>query len=143
MFRNAEESHQHSLQTLNQLYEYDDFMESITTLVDLGCGDGLDLQWWSTRTTRDDTPVPLNIQCTGVDTLETLKIAKKYSNIRYQRTDFENTPVEFSKKFKFDVLWCHDAFQYCIKPIETLKKDRKSTRLNSSHIPLSRMPSSA
>ena len=27
--------------------------------------------------------------------------------------------------------------------IETVKPDRKSTRLNSSHIPLSRMPSSA
>ena len=29
-----------------------------------------------------------------------------------------------------------------VKPVEE-KKDRKSTRLNSSHIPLSRMPSSA
>ena len=28
-------------------------------------------------------------------------------------------------------------------PLEALEKDRKSTRLNSSHIPLSRMPSSA
>ena len=28
-------------------------------------------------------------------------------------------------------------------PMVILKKDRKSTRLNSSHIPLSRMPSSA
>ena len=45
MFRNAEESHQHSLETLNQLYEYDDFMMSIGTLADIGCGDGKDLEW--------------------------------------------------------------------------------------------------
>ena len=28
-FRNHDESHQHSLQTLNTLFEYDDFMESM------------------------------------------------------------------------------------------------------------------
>ena len=50
MFRNEEESHQHSLQTLNQLYEYDDFMMSIKTVADLGCGTGKDLIWWATNT---------------------------------------------------------------------------------------------
>jgi hypothetical protein len=34
-FRNDEERHEHSLKTLNTLFEYDDFMESIGTLVDL------------------------------------------------------------------------------------------------------------
>ena len=34
-------------------------------------------------------------------------------------------------------------FQETVKIYEQGKKDRKSTRLNSSHIPLSRMPSSA
>ena len=33
--------------------------------------------------------------------------------------------------------------QQLIDIVVNLKKDRKSTRLNSSHIPLSRMPSSA
>ena len=36
-----------------------------------------------------------------------------------------------------------EAGQYFIELQNTMKKDRKSTRLNSSHIPLSRMPSSA
>ena len=120
-FRNAEESHAHSLEILNLLYEYDDFMESVGSVVDLGCGDGLDLEWWATRTTRDDTPVPLNIRCTGIDILDTLRVSKKYSNIIYQKIDFENVN-ELTKKFKFDVLWCHDAFQYTINPISTLKK---------------------
>jgi SAM-dependent methyltransferase len=120
-FRNAEESHAHSLQTLNMLYEYDDFMASIDTLVDLGCGTGLDLEWWATRTTRDDVPQPLNIDCIGVDLAPQLTIAKRYSNIIYQPVDFE-TQIYPKKKKLFDVLWCHDSFQYALDPIETLSQ---------------------
>lgn len=121
MFRNAEESHRHSLQTLNMLYEYDDFMASINTLVDLGCGSGSDIEWWATRTTREDVPRPLNIDCIGVDLASQLSVAKKYPNITYQSVDFETTVIP-KKKTLFDVLWCHDAFQYCINPIETLSR---------------------
>jgi SAM-dependent methyltransferase len=120
MFRNPEESHQHSLQTLNWLYEHDDFMASIDTLIDLGCGAGQDLEWWATRTTRDDNPEPLNISCTGLDVNESLQIARQYPNITYQKNDFEKLVYTPYKK-KYDVLWCHDAFQYVINPLETLK----------------------
>lgn len=118
MFKNAEESHQHSLQTLNKLYEYDDFMMSIRTVADLGCGTGEDLVWWATRTMRDDRQTKLNIKCQGIDILNRLPIAVQYPNITYQRADFEvkiNAPPE-----KFDILWCHDAFQYVVDPIKTL-----------------------
>lgn len=121
MFRNAEESHIHSLQTLNMLYEYDDFMASINTMVDLGCGDGLDLEWWATRTTRNDTQYPLNIDCTGVDLLPQLRISKKHTNITYQSVDFE-TEIHPKKKKLFDILWCHNSFQYAVNPIETLSR---------------------
>lgn len=120
MFKNSQESHEHSLDILNLLYEYDDFMESIGTVVDLGCGQGADLEWWATRTTRDDPPQPLNIRCFGIDQHKTLSVAKKYSNIIYQQSNFEDKEW-VPKKTKFDVLWCHDAFQYVINPIETLK----------------------
>lgn len=119
-FRNPEESHQHSLETLNWLYEHDDFMASIGTLVDLGCGAGLDLEWWATRTSRDDSSEPLNINCTGVDLCDTPIIARKYANITYQKTDFE-LEIYTPRKKKYDVLWCHDSFQYVINPIDTLK----------------------
>lgn len=119
-FQNHEQSHAHSLETLNWLYEHDDFMASIDTLIDLGCGSGLDLEWWATRTTRDDTPQPLNINCTGLDLAESLSIARRYPNAVYQRNNFEQQ-IYTPKKKKYDVLWCHDAFQYAINPLQTLK----------------------
>jgi trans-aconitate methyltransferase len=119
LLANSEQSHAHSQQTLNALYEYDDFMESIATMVDLGCGTGLDLEWWATRTTRDDNPQPLDIKCTGVDVLDQLSIARQYPNITYQKTDFEGT-IHTPVKNKFDILWSHDSFQYAINPIATL-----------------------
>jgi SAM-dependent methyltransferase len=108
----------HSLETLNMFIEYDDFMESIGTVADLGCGaEGNDLIWWATRTTRDEYRTPLKIKCTGIDIFPKLPVAKEYPNITFQSTDFENTIHG-----KYDVLWCHDAFQYCVNPIETLNK---------------------
>lgn len=119
-FRNAEESHDHSREILDLFYEYDDFMASIGTLVDMGCGTGLDLEWWATRTTREDTPKPLNIKCTGIDRSPALEMAQQYSNIGYRSQDFEDDIEIYGKKY--DVVWCHDAFQYAMNPVATLSK---------------------
>jgi SAM-dependent methyltransferase len=118
-FSRPELSHQHSLETLNCLYEYDDFMESIDTLVDVGCGTGLDLEWWATRTTRDEKAIPLNIRCLGVDLMTELPMAYRYPNIQYCSQDFEN-PITMHKH-KYDIVWCHDAFQYAVNPLATLE----------------------
>jgi ubiquinone/menaquinone biosynthesis C-methylase UbiE len=119
-FTHPTDSHQHSLQTLNQLYEYDDFMFSIRNMVDLGCGTGEDLEWWSTRKTRDENPQPLEIQCTGVDLHQTFALDRKYENLHYQQADFE---AEINMPDKgFDILWCHDSFQYALNPMQTLSQ---------------------
>jgi SAM-dependent methyltransferase len=117
-FKNAQESHEHSLKTLNDLYEHDDFMESIARVADLGCGyDALDLQWWATRTTRDDDAVALNIQCTGIDLIEGISREARLPNISYQHSDLET--IQPSKR-AHDILWCHNTFQYMINPIQCL-----------------------
>jgi len=120
-FATLEQSHEHSKRVLDMLYEYDDFMSSISTLVDLGCGKGADLKWWATRTTRDDNPQPLNIQCKGLDILPALSLADQLPNVKFHRQDFEE-PLELLGDKKYDVLWCHDAFQYCVNPVATLAR---------------------
>lgn len=117
-FAHPEDSHLHSLQVLNRLYEYDDFMVSIKTVLDLGCGSGDDLAWWATRTTRDENPEPLNIRCTGVDLVPKVDLTKKYNNVLYQYVDFESDIAPTPQGF--DVLWCHDSFQYAHSPVKTL-----------------------
>jgi len=118
-FKNSQESHNHSLQTLNVFYEHDDFMESVGRVVDLGCGlDALDLQWWARATTRDDSPIPLNINCTGVDQLDRICDPARKAGIAYTRLDIESWQ---STKRQYDVLWCHDVFQYMINPMQCLR----------------------
>jgi len=121
-FAHPGDSHNHSLETLNQLVEYDEFMESITSVVDLGCGTGDDINWWATRTTREEVPKPLNISCTGVDLAIDLAAVgqHQYPNVSYQSVDFENAIT--APLGGFDVLWCHDAFQFAQSPISTLSK---------------------
>ncbi len=119
-FSSTSASHLHSLETLNAIFEYDDFMLSIASICDVGCGTGEDLYWWATRTTRDEeAPVPLNIKCTGYDSYYTeLPGSKQHKNITFKNTDFEN--ILRPKTKSYDVIWCHDAFQYALHPLDTL-----------------------
>jgi SAM-dependent methyltransferase len=120
-FGSALASHRHSLQVLDTLYQFDDFMQSVKNVVDMGCGAGLDMLWWTTRTTRDTNPRPLNIRCVGID-LEEAKGGTHQRNIGYLYQDFER-PILVPKQH-FDVLWCHDAFQYVQDPFRTLSQWR-------------------
>jgi SAM-dependent methyltransferase len=119
-FTRPDDSHNHSLETLNQLLQYDDFMGSIRNVLDLGCGNGQDLVWWATQTTRDDNPQPLNIRCTGIDLAPELPAAKSHNNIFYNCGNFEKSILEIPSGF--DVLWCHDAFQFAHTPVATLSQ---------------------
>ena len=67
LFQTPEASHQHSLQTLESIAAYDDFMENIRVVCDMGCGNGLDILWWANSTYRDDDDIPRsrNYDCYG------------------------------------------------------------------------------
>ena len=91
-------------------------MESVGTVLDLGCGiELLDLEWWATRTTRDEDPVPLNITGHGVNLGD--KPARKVPGVSYSKKDISDWQ---SSKKKYDVLWCHDVFQYLLNPYQAL-----------------------
>jgi|15BtaG_2_1085339.scaffolds.fasta_scaffold01443_6 SAM-dependent methyltransferase len=114
-FSSLQESHKHSLETLDLLYAYSDFMESVDSMCDIGCGkEGLDLEWWATREIDDgDVSIPLNIKCHGIDIND--KLLLEHDNVTYTKHDFE-TPMDK----QFDVLYSHDSFQYALNPLQTL-----------------------
>lgn len=49
IFKTDQDSHAHSLQTLNLIANYDDFMDSIRVIADMGCGSGADINWWAIK----------------------------------------------------------------------------------------------
>ena len=112
-----QDSHTHSLDTLNLLAEYDDFMESIGTVADMGCGQGYDLDWWANRNTNEDAPQPLNIQCTGIDIKNTFDKKYKSPNINIVEADIEDSKLDHNQ---FDVIYAHNILQYCINPLQTI-----------------------
>ena len=130
MFADAHESHAHSMQTLQYLDGFVDFKLSIKHLLDIGSGEGLDLDWWANATDGDlDNPQPLNIKCVGLDR----KPKQPYNceNIMLVKHDFNTTErLPFSER-KFDVVWCHDALQYAHSPLHLLGAISKQMSVNS------------
>jgi len=126
--KNAYASHEHSLEILNIIYGYDTFMESLKVIADMGCGAGLDTQWWATLTTRDTPPEPYNYKVYAVDRdLAQLDpdITKYYTNVIPIEADFESRIIPVG----VDLIWAHDSFQYAHNPLQCLSawKDTLNT----------------
>lgn len=115
-FDNAIHSHQHSLAVLNLLHEHDTFMESVSTIADMGAGQCLDTVWWASATTRDDPQQSLNLKCFAVDIKPMTVDFDPPANFTYVQRNFEKACLPMP----VDVIWCHDAFQYAVNPIGTL-----------------------
>ena len=116
-FGSPHEKHEHSFKNvLSYMYEYDDFMESVGRVIDLGCDvEATDMLWWANATTRDETQTPLGIKCVGVNTFEKLNV--KHSSISYQNHDIESLN---RVKRTFDIVWCYDQLQYLLNPYQAL-----------------------
>ena len=83
----------------------------------------------------------------GVDTrVEYLEAARAAApeNARFEEADVMSLPYGYAE---FDLVCCHRVLHHVRRPelavSELARVDRKSTRLNSSHLTQSRMPSSA
>lgn len=109
-------SHDHSLNILELISLYDSFMDSLTVIADMGCGAGLDIRWWATLESRDDPPVPYNYTCYAIDK-DISQLDDMPKNVIPIQGNFEDKLMPR----KIDLLWSHDAFQYAINPMATLK----------------------
>jgi trans-aconitate methyltransferase len=126
LFRNKYESHEHSLNTLELISVYDDFMDSITTIADMGCGSGLDITWFATLCDRDDPPRPYNYDCYAVDK-DLSKMDKNLPpNVNLIQSDFS----ELILPKKMDLILSHDSLQFSINPLHTLKVWNKQMNVN-------------
>lgn len=114
-----QESHDHSLTNLALLEQYSSFMESIGTMLDIGCGRGYDLNWWATRKLEDDSgsQIPLNIKCTGIDLKNQFDTSLSNPNITVVEDDMEDSKLKHNS---FDVINAHNVLQYALNPIQTL-----------------------
>lgn len=117
-FRNAIDSHEHSLEFLNLLYVHDSFLDSLQVVADMGCGAGLDTEWWATLYTRDDPPEPRNYIVYAVD--KDLKFFEPEVADLPNVYTFESDYTEKCLPRKVDLIWSHDSFQYSLEPLRTL-----------------------
>lgn len=129
MFKNPEDSHDHSRGVLDMLYQYDSFLDSIKVVADMGCGSGLDVKWWAELTTRDDPPEPHNYIVYAVDRdvskIERSLLAKN-DNIRVVESDYDSVHLPLQA----DLVWSHDSFQYSLNPLHTLSHWNKYMNVN-------------
>ena len=116
-FTSQELAYQHSKKhILDLFYQYDDFMESIGRVVDLGCDtEALNMLWFADAVTNDDIQEPLNIKCVGQSNIDRLLV--KHNSISFQK----GSPESLNKtKKKFDVLFCHDTLHFIMNPYQAL-----------------------
>jgi hypothetical protein len=128
LFKNAHASHEHSLEVLNEIYGYDSFLDGIRSMADMGCGAGLDVNWWATLETRDYPSVPRDIKVYAVD-----------NNIKQLELDIGEIknviPIDgdFTKRIvpvEVDLIWSHDSFQFVKDPFECLRIWRNTLNVN-------------
>lgn len=127
-FNNPLHSHQHSLEVLNLINQYDEFMESVTSIADFGCGAGYDINWWSrleyTEYVEDKDGNVIgevlrkrNYRCYAVDRNVEKIDAELLPTVHVIPGDIEKRQLLSAP---VDVVWCHNVFQYFVNPINTL-----------------------
>jgi len=128
-FANHYLSHEHSLDILNLLYGYDSFLDSLSVIADMGCGAGLDAEWWATLETRDEPVEPRNYKVYAVDRnlSQVDHDTRQIPNISWLEYDFEEPSI---LPQKVDLMWSHDAFQYVTNPLNTLANWNRQLNVN-------------
>jgi len=128
LFKNPDESHEHSRKTLDLIYKYDDYLDSLTVVADMGCGAGFDAKWWATLQTRDDPPEFHNYIVYAVDQniqqIDPSILA--LPNVHPIEGNFEERVIPR----QVDLLWAHDVFQYSLNPLKCLQTWKSSMNVN-------------
>lgn len=128
LFNNGLQSHAHSLTVLDHIRKYDDFLDTITTVADMGCGNGHDINWWSrleyleisedSSGNEHENWRKRNYICYAVDRdIKQIETGMLPDNVHAIEGDFEKRVLSRA----VDFMWSHDSFQYALNPLNTLK----------------------
>ena len=105
-----------SQEILNHLDQYEEFMDQLEIIADMGSGKGEHSHWWATRTKEDKTPRRYTV--VAIDDKVQVENRFRVNNVRQVRKDFSETGLQ---KNKVDLIWCYDTFQYATDPFGTLR----------------------
>jgi len=129
LFKTIHDSYRHSLEVLETVYGYDSFLDNISVVADMGCGFGLDTEWWATLMTRDDPPEPRNYVVYAVDkNIKNIdpEILAANPNIKVIEGDFEERIIPR----QVDLMWAHDCLQYSKNPLKCLATWKQTMNVN-------------
>jgi predicted TPR repeat methyltransferase len=103
-------------------------MDNLQVIADMGCGAGLDANWWATVTTRDEPHDPRNYLVYAVDqnTKQLETDVPLLPNVKVIEGNFEDRVVPR----QIDLLWAHDVFQYSLNPLKCLQTWKSSMNVN-------------
>jgi len=109
LLNNSQARSLHARKFLEQIYQHPELMMSISSVLDIECGNGADTEWWATRMSYDEkNPKPLEINVTSCSRIS--EMAKKVKDL--ERVNYIQTHKEFWKISafqKYDVVWCHSV----------------------------------
>jgi ubiquinone/menaquinone biosynthesis C-methylase UbiE len=104
-----------NIETLTILNQFQDFIDNIKTVADMGCGEGNDALWWATLT--NDNGKPRDIKINAIDqTIDRSKVIK-HPNISYRECNLNNTGLANNSH---DFVWAYNSLQYSLSPLHTL-----------------------
>ena len=107
-----QESHQHSLKTLEYLAMLDDYLSGMNNIAVMGAGIGLDAVWWATLHNQGGRPYNFNV--TAVEIAPSVEI-KTAGKMLWKFEDMST--VELPQQ---DLIWCHNALHHTLNPVGTL-----------------------
>lgn len=119
LFLNDQASHEHSLQTLKLISQYESYLHNVKTIYDMGCGSGEDAKWWANLhyvSGQTGKLLPFNFNVVGID-LQKQTHRDIPNNLQFIQYDFE----EYDISMRSDMIWSHDSFRYAVNPLKTLR----------------------
>ena len=109
LLNNSQARSLHARKFLEQIYQHPELVMSISSVLDIECGNGADTEWWATRMNYDEkNPKPLEINVTSCSRISEMN--KQVKDL--ERVNYIQTQKEFWKTLdiqKYDVVWCHSV----------------------------------